>query len=365
MGVGSKPPIVSKPHTSRPLYSPLFSRQRSSVSLESLSLPPSTPPPLKQHAPPPPQPSNDLAGLDGDSGLSELAKEGRDSAGTGSGAGAREWPIRGMGRALASGRYDRKPPIEEKSDSDGSTSSPSPILPPPPGWYERGLLIEKKSDGSEPSDSPTHADHVAPALYLYPLNDSFVPKHIALLPQRRVRIGRQINMKTVPAERNGYFDSKSLSRQHAEVWEQDGRVINLLLLSRGHEDNPALQIYIKDVKSTNGTVINGERLSPEGIESEPFELKSEDIAVSRFHPFPALYTVTYGTHIQLGIGHRHRRRRLQNHHPPQGRCPCSLCPQRAGRSSRCPCGATTTCPESTRLRPFEPPPKHDFGRWSQ
>ena len=71
----------------------------------------------------------------------------------------------------------------------------------------------------------THGQQqVAPALYLYPLNDSFVPKHIALLPQQRVKIGRQTNAKTVPAERNGYFDSKVLSRQHAEVWEQDGKV---------------------------------------------------------------------------------------------------------------------------------------------
>ena len=72
----------------------------------------------------------------------------------------------------------------------------------------------------------THGQQqAAPALYLYPLNDSFVPKHIALLPQQRVKIGRQTNAKTVPAERNGYFDSKVLSRQHAEVWEQDGKVI--------------------------------------------------------------------------------------------------------------------------------------------
>jgi hypothetical protein len=48
---------------------------------------------------------------------------------------------------------------------------------------------------------------------------------------------------------------------------------------------PLLQIYIKDVKSSNGTFINGERLSPEGHESEPFELKTEDIVVSFSHPF--------------------------------------------------------------------------------
>ncbi|KAF7290536.1 Glycosyltransferase family 69 protein [Mycena indigotica] len=99
-----------------------------------------------------------------------------------------------------------------------------------------------------------------PALYLYPLNDSFVPKHISLIPSgQRIKIGRQTNAKSQPGERNGYFDSKVLSRQHAEVWEENEK------------------IYIKDVKSSNGTFINGERLSQEGAESEPFELHSDDI----------------------------------------------------------------------------------------
>ncbi|KAL0958532.1 hypothetical protein HGRIS_000673 [Hohenbuehelia grisea] len=42
-------------------------------------------------------------------------------------------------------------------------------------------------------------------------------------------------------------------------------------------DRKPSQIHIKDVKSSNGTFINGERLSPEGVESESFELKSDDI----------------------------------------------------------------------------------------
>ncbi|KAG1733376.1 uncharacterized protein EDB91DRAFT_643069 [Suillus paluster] len=107
--------------------------------------------------------------------------------------------------------------------------------------------------------SSQHAHPPYPSLYLYPLNDTFVPKHISLHNGQRVKIGRQTNAKTVPAERNGYFDSKVLSRQHAEIWEDSGK------------------IYIKDVKSSNGTFINGERLSPEGVESEPFELKNDDI----------------------------------------------------------------------------------------
>lgn len=40
----------------------------------------------------------------------------------------------------------------------------------------------------------------------------------------QVKIGRQTNAKTVPGERNGYFDSKVLSRTHAEVWEEGNKV---------------------------------------------------------------------------------------------------------------------------------------------
>ena len=63
-----------------------------------------------------------------------------------------------------------------------------------------------------------------PTLCLYPLNDSFVPKHISLLHSQRIKIGRQTNAKTAPGERNSYFDSKVLSRQHAEVWEESNKV---------------------------------------------------------------------------------------------------------------------------------------------
>ncbi|BEJ12510.1 hypothetical protein CspHIS471_0209700 [Cutaneotrichosporon sp. HIS471] len=84
-------------------------------------------------------------------------------------------------------------------------------------------------------------------------------KMIHLPPGQRVKIGRQTNTKTVPAERNAYFDSKVLSRTHAEIWEQGGK------------------IFIKDVKSSNGTFVNGVRLSPEGVESDPYQLNTEDM----------------------------------------------------------------------------------------
>ena len=74
-----------------------------------------------------------------------------------------------------------------------------------------------------------------------------------------LRIGRQTNVKTVPTPINGYFDSKVLSRQHAEVWASaEGKIM------------------IRDVKSSNGTFVNGFRLSPENRESDPHQLNEGD-----------------------------------------------------------------------------------------
>lgn len=122
-----------------------------------------------------------------------------------------------------------------------------------------------------------------PALHLYPLNDTFIPKNVSLYPpgpHNRIKIGRQTNAKTVPAPNNGYFDSKVLSRAHAEVWCEGGKVSNSA--SRGIMDTSDCQclaekVYIKDVKSSNGTFINGERLSPEAVESDVFELHNNDM----------------------------------------------------------------------------------------
>lgn len=109
---------------------------------------------------------------------------------------------------------------------------------------------------------PAPANPSVPLLILQPLNDTFLPKSVPLPPNTAVRIGRQTNAKTQPHPSNGYFDSKVLSRAHAEVWSDAGKV------------------YIKDVKSSNGTFVNGQRLSLEGVESDPFELNHEDIVVS-------------------------------------------------------------------------------------
>ncbi|KAI1116656.1 hypothetical protein F5Y14DRAFT_51234 [Nemania sp. NC0429] len=97
-------------------------------------------------------------------------------------------------------------------------------------------------------------------LYLLSLNGTFERKTISVptFPET-LRIGRQTNAKTVPTPVNGFFDSKVLSRQHAEIWaDRQGK------------------IFIRDVKSSNGTFVNGTRLSPENRESDPHELQTGD-----------------------------------------------------------------------------------------
>ena len=97
-------------------------------------------------------------------------------------------------------------------------------------------------------------------LALQPLTGTFDKKQIVVpfFPDVQ-KIGRQTNQKTIPAASNGYFDSKVLSRQHAEIWaDRNGK------------------IWIRDVKSSNGTFVNGVRLSQENKESDPHELREQD-----------------------------------------------------------------------------------------
>lgn len=84
----------------------------------------------------------------------------------------------------------------------------------------------------------------------------FLTKHIELFES--VKVGRQVSPKQAPNAENGIFDSKALSRQHAEIYLQGGKV------------------FVKDVGSSNGTFLNGQRLSEESQPSEPEELHTGD-----------------------------------------------------------------------------------------
>ena len=116
----------------------------------------------------------------------------------------------------------------------------------------------QQANGSRPN-MPTVGEG-NPVLYLLSMNGTFERKTISVpYEPDSLRIGRQTNAKTLPTPSNGFFDSKVLSRQHAEIFaDRHG------------------QIFIRDVKSSNGTFINGARLSPENRDSEPKPLNTQD-----------------------------------------------------------------------------------------
>ncbi|KAI8910112.1 SMAD/FHA domain-containing protein [Gorgonomyces haynaldii] len=95
-------------------------------------------------------------------------------------------------------------------------------------------------------------------LHLEPLNDMFLSKDIPVTSVP-LKIGRKVSQKTSPEQDNGYFDAKVLSRTHAHLVLQND------------------QVMIQDVGSSNGTFINGTRLSEDGQQSNPCQLNSGDI----------------------------------------------------------------------------------------
>ena len=143
--------------------------------------------------------------------------------------------------------------------SASSSISSSPTMN---GIHQQAPILPSQHRVSQPI-ALTGGDNPGPSLLmLLPLNHSFETKIIPLpyYPDT-LRIGRQTNAKTLPSSTNGYFDSKVLSRQHAEVWAEP----------------KTGKVWIRDVKSSNGTFVNNTRLSQENKDSDPHELRAEDI----------------------------------------------------------------------------------------
>ena len=154
----------------------------------------------------------------------------------------------------------RSQSVSTSSSGPSASSAMSAIHQPAPIIPSQNMLQSQQPNGGRVM--PPQGQNESPVvLALLPMNGTFERKHINVpfFPEV-LRIGRQTNAKTVPTPINGYFDSKVLSRQHAEVWsDRNGKV------------------WIRDVKSSNGTFVNGQRLSPENRDSEPHELRENDM----------------------------------------------------------------------------------------
>ncbi|KAL4926807.1 putative cytoplasm to vacuole targeting Vps64 [Aspergillus undulatus] len=139
------------------------------------------------------------------------------------------------------------------SSAMSAVQQPPSILP-----SQQQLLHNPQQNGVRAGSAP--AGEPPAILTLIPINGTFDKKQITLpFYPETLRIGRQTNAKTQPTSKNGFFDSKVLSRQHAEIWA-----------------DRAGKVYIRDVKSSNGTFLNGQRLSPENRESEAHEVREND-----------------------------------------------------------------------------------------
>jgi hypothetical protein len=166
------------------------------------------------------------------------------------------WPS-GKAEPTAGLSTTRPQPVSSTSSGPSAASAISALHGPMLPSQQMSTAQNGSLRGAQPpSDTPA-------ILHLSPMNGTFERKTISVPFYPDVlRIGRQTNAKTAPTPANGFFDSKVLSRQHAEIYA---------------ERNLNGRIYIRDVKSSNGTFVNGQRLSPENKESEPHELREQDV----------------------------------------------------------------------------------------
>jgi FHA domain len=151
-----------------------------------------------------------------------------------------------------SGVTTARPQVSTTTSGPNAAAAMSAVHQPP--------IVPSQQNGVRSMDVQAQTNEPLAVLALLPLNGTFERKHISVPFQPgMLKVGRQTNAKTVPTSVNGYFDSKVLSRAHAEVWAtRNGK------------------IWIRDVKSSNGTFVNGQRLSPENRDSEPHELRDHD-----------------------------------------------------------------------------------------
>ncbi|KAJ3328203.1 hypothetical protein HDU76_010410 [Blyttiomyces sp. JEL0837] len=150
--------------------------------------------------------------------------------------------------------YHSKKPAHQIESSSGGQAYPS-ALSDQQQQQQQHLQHQHQSAFTMSESGTVPATTI---LILEPLNGTFATKRLELWDEP-IKIGRKVNVKVGSEPNNGIFDSKVLSRTHAEIWQEGGKV------------------WIKDVKSSNGTFVNEVRLSEEGQLSGPHELKTGDL----------------------------------------------------------------------------------------
>lgn len=126
---------------------------------------------------------------------------------------------------------------------------------------EAPVSTESTPAGTSLPSQKSNRHQFSIVLGLTSLNDTFERKSLIIpFPPETLMLGRQVTSRNVPAPDNGFFDSRVLSRTHAEVFA----------------DYDTGKIYIRDLKSSNGTFVNSLRIGSEKSESEPHEIHKDD-----------------------------------------------------------------------------------------
>ncbi|KAI8848766.1 SMAD/FHA domain-containing protein, partial [Chytridium lagenaria] len=107
---------------------------------------------------------------------------------------------------------------------------------------------------------PNGSQSIATQVAIIALNSSFKGKRSFVIePNTQKTIGRLMDGQEGTPAALLRFPSKVVSRNHASLTGGDGRM------------------FIQDTKSSSGTFVNGQRLSPQGVESQLYELHDGDI----------------------------------------------------------------------------------------
>ena len=119
------------------------------------------------------------------------------------------------------------------------------------------------NNGSLSNHNPQKRNQIQYYVTLLPLNDTFIKKHlpVATYPET-TKLGRPTGTKFKPDVTNGYFDSRVLSRNHAQIYI----------------DPKNGKLMIQDLGSSNGTYLNEVKLS-----QDPTEIKIGDMICLGFN----------------------------------------------------------------------------------